>query len=86
MDNKVLIECNCTYPEHIMQLSYDEEDDTLEFNIHLPKTFFIDRLVRGIKYILGISDPYSNFAEVLIDRNTLEDKILQAVKLREELV
>jgi hypothetical protein len=67
---KHIISCSCTSDEHSVVFKFDEED--LYVVTFLQTGTFWDRIVIGIKYILGFKSRYGEFSETILNKKEAE--------------
>jgi len=88
MDEYEFILCDCKHPEHIIQLSYDDEVNFIYLAVKLnPHKGFFRRLIHAIKYIFGYNSRYGAFDEFVINKESSEQikQVLNKIKTDEYL-
>ena len=76
---KTYLECDCWSLDHVMRLSYfEDEPDTLYVETHLRSYGFFRRVWHAIKYVFGYRSRYGDFDEYLWNVETM-------AKIRDEL-
>lgn len=74
--------CKCESVEHQLSFSYFEDEEEVYCSVHLAKRFFLERLVRGVKYIFGHRCRYGDFEEFIFKKEDA-DRLQKVVdKLR----
>jgi hypothetical protein len=70
---KTYLECDCDSAEHIMRLSYFEDDkDYVYLEIHLSPLGFWSRLINAAKYIFGYRSAYGDFSDMVLGREKVQ--------------
>lgn len=67
--NQDLMTCKCSSLEHIMIITYDEED--VFVSIHLKTLPFFKRIWAAIKYVFGFKCSYGNFEEIILSKSSI---------------
>ena len=75
LEKEELFMCECHSLDHIMLLSYNKEDNEIYVNIRLNHYRFIERVKRGIQYILGRKSRFGNFDEFIIQKEDAKKMI-----------
>ena len=67
LEKEQLFICECNSLDHVMLLSYDNEDNTAYINIRLSTHHgFFNRLWRGLQYAFGRKSRFGDFDEFII--------------------
>lgn len=66
-----LIRCECSSMEHIVIFSYDADYNHIILSVHLSPKPLWQRILWGIRYILGYRSVFGDFDEVLIGREEI---------------
>jgi hypothetical protein len=72
-EKRTYIECACSSAEHIIRLTYfDDDADEMYLEVHLTQHNFMRRLWYAIKYLFGYRCAYGDFQEVVLNKNSVE--------------
>ncbi len=71
LENEVFV-CECASPAHNMIVTKDEEYDEVYLHVHLVNLAFLERVVLGVKYILGLSVKWGHYDTLILGKEKRE--------------
>lgn len=82
--NEEVFVCECFSPEHMIYLTYDEENNELYFHIHMDRNIgWWNRLKYAVLYLFGRDSAYGGWDVTLIKPEDKERLIGIINKLKE---
>jgi hypothetical protein len=57
--------CDCTHAEHTLRANYNQEWNTLNFDIFLATHSWYKRVWYGLKYMFGFKSKYGHFTDIV---------------------
>ncbi len=93
IDKKLMVVCECNSLDHIFRFETfnwpQEPIPELFLEVNLVRRSFLERLVYGIKYVLGYKSRYGAVDSTIIspkDAESIRDFMIEFLRVREENV